>query len=102
MDENKSSTVCNKDVSQKTFQITHPFHPLFGKEYQLVDLRQAWGDNRVYYFDPVTDELRYIPSSWTSVMVRDPFVEISQGRAYFRTKDLLELVDELIKLGAHK
>lgn len=102
MGENKLSTVCNKDFATKTFRITHPFHPLFGKEYQVVDLRQGWGVNRVYYHEPVTGVLRSIPSSWTSVVAKDPFEETSKGRAYFRTKDLLELVDELRKLGTGK
>jgi len=31
--------------------VTHPFHPLFGREFVLVDLRLNWGENRVCLHD---------------------------------------------------
>jgi hypothetical protein len=33
------------------FEITHEFHPLLGKVYELVDRRRTWGEDRVYYHD---------------------------------------------------
>jgi transposase len=37
--------------------VTHPFHPLHGREFSLVTYRHNWGENRVYFhqgefFDP--------------------------------------------------
>jgi hypothetical protein len=35
--------------------------------------------------------LRAIPTGWTDTGPPEPFVELSEGRAYFRTEDLLAL-----------
>jgi Family of unknown function (DUF5372) len=35
----------------QTFRVTHPFHPLRGRTFQLVDCRQTWGEERVYFYD---------------------------------------------------
>ena len=32
-------------------RVTHPFHPLLGKEFPLADRRLTWGEDRVYYHD---------------------------------------------------
>ncbi|MGH3519258.1 MAG: DUF5372 family protein [Haloechinothrix sp.] len=29
----------------------HPFHPLFGREFELVKRRRNWRVDRVYFFD---------------------------------------------------
>jgi hypothetical protein len=60
----------------------------------LVDRRFNWGADRVYYID-AHGELKSIPGGYTSVIAEDPFVRISQGRAYFRTKDLLALIEHI-------
>jgi hypothetical protein len=31
--------------------VTHPFHPLFGREFEFVAHRQNWGDDRVHLHD---------------------------------------------------
>ncbi|MCP3994226.1 MAG: hypothetical protein GY722_04050 [bacterium] len=72
-------------------RVTHPFHPLFGEEYVLVDRRRTWGEDRVYFHDQ-TGSLRRLPASWTSADAIDPFVALSGGRAHFRVEDLLRLV----------
>ena len=69
--------------------MTHPFHPLCGNEFELVDRRRTWGEDRVYYQDG--GELKRMPAEWTSAAVADPFVVVSAGRALFRVDDLLEL-----------
>jgi hypothetical protein len=74
----------------QTFQITHPFHPLYGKSYSLVTYRHTWGVDRVYYHDEV-GTLRSIPAGWTDVLGQDPFVMIAAGRSAFRVVDLLDL-----------
>ena len=31
--------------------MTHPFHPWVGREFVFVAIRQAWGEDRVFFFD---------------------------------------------------
>ena len=72
------------------FSVTHPFHPLQGQQFVLIQVRLNWGEERVYYLD-ANDRLRSLPLSWTSLAAPDPFVTIAAGRAYFRPIDLLTL-----------
>ena len=74
----------------ETFQITHPFHPLYGKTFLLLTYRHTWGDDRVYYHDE-GGNLRSIPAGWTNVLGEDPFVMVAAGRSALRVADLLEL-----------
>jgi hypothetical protein len=71
--------------------VTHPFHPLAGRKFDLVTYRQNWGEDRVYFRDE-QGQLRALPAGWTSLAADDPFVAVSAGRSVFRTVDLLELV----------
>jgi hypothetical protein len=70
-------------------RVTHPFHPLRGRKFELVDRRQTWGEDRVYYQDG--DQLKRMPSSWTSAAAPSLFRAISAGRALFQVEELLEL-----------
>ena len=85
--------------SPETFRITHPFHPFFGKEYSFVSIRCSWGEERVFYHN---EEGRFcsLPSGWTDVLGCDPFLKVSEGRAHFRVKELLQLVAQLKRLRA--
>jgi hypothetical protein len=77
--------------------VTHPFHPLSGREFEFVKRRRSWGDDRVFFYGP-DGELAWLPAEWTDVVAEDPFVVVAAGRAPFRTADLLEvatLVDRL-------
>jgi hypothetical protein len=67
---------------------------LHGQEYQLLDHRRCWGEDRVYFRDSVS-ELHRLPASWTSVVEADPLVVVAAGRAAFRLPDLLRLVELL-------
>ena len=70
--------------------MTHPFHPLVGREFVLVNYTVCWGEPRAYYYDEA-DRLKSLPARWTSAGSVDPFVELSAGRSLFRVRDLLEL-----------
>jgi Family of unknown function (DUF5372) len=70
--------------------VTHPFHPLFGREFRLVDYQHNWGEDRVYFTND-SGVTSWFPASWTDVGPLEPFVAISAGRAAFRVGDLLEL-----------
>jgi len=72
-------------------RITHPFHPLRGKTFKLIERRNTWGEDRVYFYD-VRGEFRRLPAAWTSVSARNAFETISAGRSHFRVEDLLQLV----------
>jgi hypothetical protein len=72
------------------FGVIHPYHPLHGQEFELVEHRTVWGEHRVYFYDELGD-VRSILACWTSVATADPFVVVAAGRSYFRVEDLLAL-----------
>ena len=70
--------------------MTHPFHPWRGREFPFVAVRQAWGEDRVSFFDG--DVQRSLPRGWTDAADVDPFVVLAAGRSVFRVEDLVALV----------
>ena len=70
--------------------MTHPFHPLCGREYELIEYRHFGSEDRVVYVDE-TGAIRSLPAHWTSVVAEDPVVFVSAGRSHFRVADLVEL-----------
>jgi len=81
----------------QVFRVTHPFHPLRGCEFALVDRRTTWGEDRVYYHDE-KGRLRRLPAAWTSVAALSAFEVLSAGRSHFRIEDLLQLVTLIARL----
>ena len=77
--------------------MTHPFHPLCGRELELIEYRQAWGEERVYFLDS-SGQLQRLPASWTDVVGEDPFVAVSAGRSPLRVEELVRLADLLCRL----
>ena len=78
----------------RRFRVTHPYHPWCGHEFELIDHKQTWGEDRVFFHD---EELRLIalPATWTDVVPADPFVLVANGRSPFRAEDLWELAQFL-------
>ncbi|MCX6382896.1 MAG: DUF5372 family protein, partial [Actinobacteria bacterium] len=76
--------------SRKTFKITHPFIPQYKDEYEFIDRRQSWGQDRVVYLDKNGD-FATIPTSWTDVAEPDMFAIQSAGRCDFKYSNLVEL-----------
>ncbi len=79
--------------------MTHPFHPWVGREFVLVGIRQAWGEDRVFFFDEDGAQ-RSLPTGWTDAAAPDPFVAVSGGRSALRVVDLValgELIDSLCR-----
>jgi hypothetical protein len=70
--------------------VTHPFHPLYGCEFELLTRRKNWGEDRVFYLSPEGETVS-LPASWTDVQPPDAFFEIAAGRCDFRYSDLAEL-----------
>ena len=87
----KSSTTHVANDPIEVFEVTHPFHPLFGQRFDLVNRYQTWGDDRVYYYDD-EGQLKSLLARWTDIDPPDPFITQSAGRAYFRTADLWAVV----------
>jgi hypothetical protein len=81
--------------------VTHPFHPLYGREFELVTQKQAWGEDRVYFRDR-SKRLHHVPLGWTSVAPLDAFRAAAEGRCRFRTEDLLRLADLVRELTPRK
>ena len=71
--------------------MTHPFHPWFGREFELIDYRKNWGEDRVCFHDE-QGRVESILASYTDAGGEDPFVLIAEGKAHFRYEDLVELV----------
>ena len=80
------------------FRVTHPFHPLKGQTFELVSVRQTWGEYRVFYYDEA-GTLVALPAPWTDAAPVDPFVAIARGRAYCHVSDLLRLCDLVRERG---
>ena len=77
----------------RRFRITHPFHPLFPREYDILEFRRDWGRDLVAFYDEKGKAIT-IPIPWTDLDNEcDPFVVISRGRSYFRVEDLLRLTE---------
>ncbi|WP_082871035.1 DUF5372 family protein [Nocardia terpenica] len=79
--------------------MTHRFHPLFGQEFEFVEHRLNWGEDRVSMRDE-QGVLFSLPAGWTDVPAPDPFVVIAEGRCPFTTPGLLELAELIDRLRA--
>jgi len=89
---NDQQTTCRSRNRSQYFRITHPFHPQSGHEYILeydFRIKGAW---YVCYQNEMAAKVA-IPIHWTSLVAPDPFCVVAAGRALFRAKELLELVD---------
>jgi hypothetical protein len=79
--------------------VTHPFHPLSGKDFEFVEYRQNWGEDRVYLHD-ADGQLFSLPAAWTDAAAADPFVVVAAGRCPFTTGGLLAVADLIDRLRA--
>ncbi len=82
-------------------RVTHPFHPLAGRDFELVAYRQNWGEDRVHLHDE-NGQLFSLPAGWTDVAAVDPFVVVAAGRCPFTTGCLLALADLVDRLRAQR
>jgi len=90
LSKRKSSITPDVSGEAQRFRVTHPFHPLFGREFEVLFFRRDWGDDRVSYRNDSGSEAS-IPVSFTDLRVPDPFVVMAAGRCRFRFEDLIEL-----------
>ncbi|NPV54817.1 MAG: hypothetical protein HPY71_15095 [Firmicutes bacterium] len=94
----KSSTAYGGNFSDKVFRVTHPFHPWFGLELELLTVRKNWGEERVIFTGP-DGRVQSMPVAWTNLAPADPFVALANGRSLFRPADLLALAHLLRALA---
>ncbi len=78
--------------------MTHPFHPLTGREFDLVVRKHTWAEDRVFFVDD--GQLRSVPAGWTDVVPADPFVMVAAGRSPLRVAELLALAALVEDLGS--
>ena len=78
-------------------RVTHPFHPLFGRDLDVVGRRHNWGEDRIYFRDG-HGHLTSLPAAWTSVVPADAFVAVAAGRSWFRVQDLVDLAALVLRL----
>lgn len=70
--------------------MTHPFHPLHGREFDVIEILLVQGMEFIQY--TVDDgALSRIPLAFTSAAAVDPFVKVAAGRSALRVSELLEL-----------
>jgi hypothetical protein len=72
------------------FRVVHPFHPLFGQEFDQLGSREGLPEDRVY-FEHRDGRAASIPKHFTDLAAIDPVVVMGRGRCLFRVADLLEL-----------
>ena len=78
--------------------MTHPFHPLSGRDLACVAERyNRYGKRFLVRVDDET--VCSVPPQWTDAAAPDPEIVIGEGRALVRVADLLELADLVTRLG---
>lgn len=77
--------------------MTHPFHPWAGRQFDLIGVRQTWGEDRVFFFE-ADGVQRSLPRAWTDAADVDPFVVVAAGRSALRVADLLALVELIVAI----
>ncbi|MGH9434296.1 MAG: DUF5372 family protein, partial [Terriglobia bacterium] len=97
----KPSTARGSNDPQR-FRVTHPFHPLTGREFELVGFAHTWGEHRVFFQEPGQTRVRSLPASWTDVEGPDAFRTMAGGKSFFRPEDLLGLVAVLSELEGRR
>jgi hypothetical protein len=79
-------------------RVTHPFHPLCGRQLVCVGERcNRSGKRLLLRVDDAT--VWSVPPQWTDIVSPDPEVVLGRGRALFRVVDLLELASLVRRLS---
>ena len=79
-------------------RVTHPFHPLFGRQLPCVGKRyNRYGERLLLQDDGAT--VWSVPPQWTDLVGPDLEVVIAGGRALLRAVDLMELAGLVKRLS---
>jgi hypothetical protein len=78
--------------------VTHPFHPLSGRQLACVgDRNNRYGMTLLLEVDE--GAICAVPPQWTDVVAPDPEIVLGGQRALFRVADLLELTNLVDRLS---
>ncbi len=83
------------------FTVTHPFHPLYNQQFEILNYRHNWGEYRVTFYE-TSEHVRTLPAAWTSLVSPDPSVLLAAGRAPFQVMDLLALAQLVQRIEERK
>ncbi len=97
----KPSTTPSPSLEEGVFTVTHPFHPLYGQQFEILNYRHNWGEYRVTFYE-TPDHVRTLPAAWTSLVPPDPSVVLAAGRAPFCVTDLLALAQLIQRIEERK
>jgi hypothetical protein len=85
-------------ASTQFVRITHPFHPVSGRQLICVGERfNCHGKRLLLQLDDGT--VWSVPPQWTDIVCPDPEVVMGRGRALFRVADLIALARLVKRLG---
>ncbi len=62
----------------------------------MLSQSRAWGEERVFFADQQTQQVRSLPLAWTSLALPDPFLVVAAGRTVLRFEDIGPL-NQLLK-----
>jgi hypothetical protein len=83
------------DTATHFVRVTHPFHPLSGRQFICVGERyNRYGKRLLLQVDETT--VCSVPPQWTDAVGADLEVVMGQGRALFCVADLMQL-EKLVK-----
>ena len=72
---------------KQTIKITHPFTPMKGEEYIVIERITAWGEDRIICCDNDGNSRAFL-TSWTDYLPEEPFITVSDGKVDFKYDDL--------------
>ena|SRR5436190_24127675 len=98
---NSPRTAGFSDSGARLVRVTHPFHPLTGRQFVCVGERHnRYGARLLLRVDE--DHVCSVLRQWTDVVAPDPEIVMGEGRALFRTAELLDLADLVWRLLEQK
>ena len=87
-----------RSASLQFVRVTHPFHPLFGRQLPCVGKRyNRYGKRLLLQVDDAA--VWSVPPQWTDLAGPDPEVVMGDGRALLRAVDLMELASLVKRLS---
>jgi len=79
--------------------ITHPFHPLSGRQFACVGEHfSRYGKRLLLQVDELT--VCSVPRQWTDVLAPDPEIALGDGRGLLRIKDFVDLARLVARLAS--
>jgi hypothetical protein len=84
------STADGCDQLLPRFRVVHPFHPLYGQQFEQLSSREGLPEDRLYFEDHA-GHAASVPKHFTDLGPIDLVVVMGKGRSLFRVADLVEL-----------